>query len=329
MRASQIRLDLVLRDLIRLPGLYLLGAGMSAGHAPFGSSFMAEPALDYLRNSGGFPAERPAQNLRTRRVRAAGAQLTLSDIYPERAFLAGMMDDYPLREMLERMNDSHVYLYMAHMLTRARTRRQQSHSYELFRHFPPSLLLNYNLDGMAQKFCGARHRVFAMHGVFPDTYGSDDFERVLAGVREFGFGWGTDTNILCEPERIGDLMLGRKLVRASSRTAGIVALIGYSFGRQSDGFDDAISLTWVTHHLRGFQGPVYVFDPAPQTLRDMLADAIESDCVVGVPAYWNVFAHAAIERLVNPASSPSLAYRCEQILDRFGERCAFPLEDRT
>lgn len=56
--------------------------------------------------------------------------------------------------------------------------------------------------------------------------------------------------------------------------------------------------------------------------------ALGSDRVVGVPTYWNVFAHAAFERLADPDSRRSLAYRCEQILDRFGERCAFPLEDR-
>ena len=45
-------------------GLYILGAGASAGSAPFGGEFSRVPSLDYLRNFGSFPAIIPAHDER-------------------------------------------------------------------------------------------------------------------------------------------------------------------------------------------------------------------------------------------------------------------------
>ena len=90
---QRVRLEAILRDLRRVSGLYLLGAGMSAGLAPFASAFMTAPAIDYLRNSSSFPAQRTAKNLRTRRVRAFAASLSVADIHPERGYRPSMMDD--------------------------------------------------------------------------------------------------------------------------------------------------------------------------------------------------------------------------------------------
>jgi hypothetical protein len=322
---SRVDLESVLRDLQSLPGLYLLGAGMSAGLVPFRTSFMTAPAVDYIRNSGGFPAERPRQNMRTQRVRRAAAALSLSDYFPDRELCPGTADDFPLREMLERLNDTHVYLHMAHLLTRARATQRRSDSYEIFRRFPASLLLNYNLDGLAQTLCGRRHRILAMHGTFPTAYGDEGFERVLDSAREWGFALEPDANLLCEPERLEDLALARKLIAAFRFRAGVAALVGYSFGRQGETFDDRISLEGLITGLRGFRGPVYIFDPSPEPVRDMIADAIQSNAVIGVPVYWNVFAHAARTRLDKTDTGISLHYRCEQILDCFGAGRSFPL----
>ena len=103
-----------------------------------------------------------------------------------------------------------------------------------------------------------------------------------------------------------------------------IAIIGYTFGRDGSGHDDWISLDRLKSAFHCFAGNVYVIEPRPEPLREMIADGIESNRVFGVPAYWNILAHVFVEAAAGRAVGRSLNYACEQILDRHGDRVVFP-----
>jgi hypothetical protein len=52
--------EFMLKHFRARPGLYILGAGASAGEAPFGENFMLGPALDYIPR--GFPVDIPTHS---------------------------------------------------------------------------------------------------------------------------------------------------------------------------------------------------------------------------------------------------------------------------
>jgi len=103
-----------------------------------------------------------------------------------------------------------------------------------------------------------------------------------------------------------------------------IAIIGYTFGRNDNGHDDWISLDRFKRAFRGLEGDVYVIEPRPETLCEMIADGIESNRIFGVRAYWNIVAHVFLEAARGRVDGRSLNYACERILDRQGDRVVFP-----
>jgi hypothetical protein len=81
------------------------------------------------------------------------------------------------------------------------------------------------------------------------------------------------------------------------RQAPAAILIGYSFGKQTNGLDDAESFEWVTEHLRATNCPVLVVDPKPFELVAALEERIRARRVLPVPVYWDAFATAALRVL--------------------------------
>jgi hypothetical protein len=69
-----------LRRLCTGRGLYFLGAGASAGEAPFGASFLRDPLIDFLCHAGSFSIDRPEHPPLSSLLLDAGARLTAFDI---------------------------------------------------------------------------------------------------------------------------------------------------------------------------------------------------------------------------------------------------------
>ena len=103
-----------------------------------------------------------------------------------------------------------------------------------------------------------------------------------------------------------------------------IAIIGYTFGRTGDGHDDWISLDRFQHAFRGFEGDTFVIEPRPDSLREMIADGLGSNRVFGIRGDWNIVAHVLLEAGRGRLNGCSLNYTCERILDRHGDRVAFP-----
>src|SRR6478609_185665 len=155
------------------PGLFILGAGASAGEVPMAGRMLADIALDYLRKVGGFSPQIPAHSNLTQQVIAAGRLLTPQDVFPWIMARPGA-DDPPLREMLERLPGWYVWLSAMRALALPRYLRRSSHNYEVFRYFHPSFLLNFNHDGLAGDICGDRHAVRTTHGTVEAGFGSPE-----------------------------------------------------------------------------------------------------------------------------------------------------------
>jgi hypothetical protein len=173
---SAPNLEAILRHFQARPGLYIVGAGASAGSAPLGNAFWRTAALDYLRNVGSFPAEIPTQAELTARIIGKASNLTMEDIWPGHEIRPGTGIGL-YSEILWRLPGLFVRFHLRHVLAEARYLASQnadslSHSYGAFQNFHPSLIANYNHDGLAEHFCSNRHIVVDMHGTIEPGYGA-------------------------------------------------------------------------------------------------------------------------------------------------------------
>jgi hypothetical protein len=330
MASTTLSYEFLLRHFRARRGLYILGAGASAGasesagEVPFGHDFLIGPALEYVRG-GSFPVTLPIPSELSGRIKNAARGVSLSRVFPDRILRPGAAEEFPYQELLQRMPDGFARLYMKHDLSKVRFAQRPRENYTVFRYFYPAMLINYNLDGLATEYCGDVHQVVTPHGTIPREFGSPDAAKLLARVREYDVRLGLDGLVLCVPESCGDSYLENCLLRMAICSPSFIAIIGYTFGRNGNGHDDWISLDKFKRAFRRFAGNIYIVEPRPEHLREMIEDSIESNNVFGVPAYWNILAHSFAEAARNRIGRRSLTYVCGQILDRHGNRVVFPL----
>ena len=305
------------------PGLFILGAGASAPRVEFGQRFIAGPALSYLAG-GSFPVELPTETELTRKIRSAGHAGPLETLFPGRMIRPGTTD-IPYYEFLARLPNGYARLSLKHELSKAGFNGVWLDNYVIFRLFARSLLLNYNLDGLADQHFGDLHCVLDPHGTVPKGYGSPDSALLIDSTREFDIRLTPDGLVMCEMEALTDVRLATSLRIMARSSPTFVAIIGYSFGRAGDRYDDWISLAAFERRFREFAGDIYILDPQPGRLCEMLAERLKSNRVIGIPAYWNVLSHVLLLAARGQIESKSINWVCEDILDRFGSDIFFPL----
>lgn len=184
--------------------------------------------------------------------------------------------------------------------------------------------LNYNLDGLASDMCSAFHKIIAAHGTIEHGYGAPRMAEYLMAAREFNLPVPPDDHLLCLAESDADFRLRRRLSEAMGARPNFVAVIGYSFGRNGNLYDDHVSWDTFCRMFYKFAGSIYVIDPKPDELRERIAEATKASNVFGVRAYWNVLAHAFIKGSGDNRLRTSLNYTCEQLLDASGDGAVFP-----
>ncbi len=312
-------------------GLYILGAGASAGAVQFGSAFLNGPALDYVRNARGFPVLRPSQSDLTRRIISSASNIPIADVFPERGARPGAVDDrndFPYQDVLLRLPDFYSRLFIKYELAKARYCWNDCVNYYIFRLFYPSVVLTFNLDGLASDLCRSVHKVIDAHGTVATGYGSDEIAKLLERVREVDLDIEQDHLLMSVPERYDDLRLERGLNTLNNFSPYFAAFIGYSFGRTTNGFDDHISLDFFRHHFHCFKGNIYIIDPDPYLIREMIADGIKSNNVISVRAHWNVLANVFYRAVHDGLGRKSIQYMCEKTLDSFGDKVTFRIPGR-
>jgi hypothetical protein len=166
-------------------GLFLLGAGASAGIVPFGLRFMAAPSLDFVDNLTSLSTSRTKRNLLTRRsIEAAMPSLLARRGTP-------WFDLAMAKSVLAHMPNGVSTLHLVHELAKARLKQLKGdlryRNYGIFEFFPATTLLNYNLDGIASDICGAHHQVIAVHGTVKAKVKSSmlSLQRTPEKVRSF------------------------------------------------------------------------------------------------------------------------------------------------
>ncbi|MET0218820.1 MAG: hypothetical protein ABW205_12975, partial [Burkholderiales bacterium] len=102
----------------------------------------------------------------------------------------------------------------------------------------PATLCNFNLDGLASAYCGHRHYVLEMHGrIDALRFERMNYEELLEATVVYGIRLPHLTPKLMpqvEPEGI-NLQPAYAQARRLFRYAQAVIILGYSFGRRSDG----------------------------------------------------------------------------------------------
>jgi len=305
-------------------GLYILGAGVSAGSAPLGRDFWTTAPLDYLSNVSFFSADIPVHSELIKRM----IDNSRRDILENR-----VEESFVQWAILQRMPAYYARLYLKHRLSKFRFSGRQSDSYRIFQTFHRSLILNYNHDGLAADFLSQFHHVLDMHGTIDRRYGSPHMYALINDVRNYDLPDKPDDILMGVPESYFDSKLADKLLEAARNVSmcppNFLAIIGYSFAQNKQGYDDQVSLDCFFHTHRNFHGNIYVIGPNSDgkldTLRDLIADGLKSRNVFRICAYWNVLSHAYMIANRIQRGRKSLSYIYNQILDKFGSGAVFPL----
>jgi hypothetical protein len=308
-------------------GLFVLGAGASAGIVPFGLKFIAAPSLDFVDNLTCLSTSRTKQDLLTCRSIEA-AMPFLRGRRRERGF-----DFETTKAVLTHMPNGVPILHIVHELGKARLRQLKDDlrycNYSIFEFFPRTSLLNYNLDGIAADICGAHHRVIPVHGTVKARLGAPDIASLLSVVRDSGFHVVFDDLLLCVPEpsfgEPGHAELVARLRPMWSFEPDFVAICGYSFASLDISgvrHDDHESLRLFIERFCGYSGPVYVLNP-DRSIAEMIEDRLKSPHVIWVKEKWNMLSAAMIDRILGGGRSEPLCDACWRLDDLTGSSVAF------
>jgi hypothetical protein len=157
----------------------------------------------------------------------------------------------------------------------------------------PATLFNFNLDGLASTFCARNHIVLEPHGRIDHLWfeaGSYEFWREAVTAFDVRLPHITPKLLPSpEPSEIVQKPVYEIAQQLFSCSPAMV-IVGYSFGKTDGGFDDSASWRFFVDLLKAHPRPTFVLSPFPEELADMLRQSVSSDCVVGVPVYWETLA---------------------------------------
>ncbi|WP_041463909.1 hypothetical protein [Pelodictyon luteolum] len=161
----------------------------------------------------------------------------------------------------------------------------------------PATFCNFNLDGLASKYCGHRHDVFEMHGrVDSALVEKARFSDLLEATVVYGVRFPHITPKLLpqvEPATITQQNVYSK-AGVLFKYARAVVILGYSFGQRSGGFDDIHSFRYVVSLLKSNPLPVFVVSPTPDDLAELLRDTLSWRYVYAVALRWEFFSAAVL-----------------------------------
>jgi hypothetical protein len=232
--------ELILRHFQARRGLYLLGAGASAGLVPIGGNLFRIAALDWLRSFSGFSPGIPAHSLLGQRIIEPALGISMFEL-TGREIRPGT-ELYPIEAVLRRLPDNAARLRILIEMAKFRFSGLATDNYRVFGRFHPSLILNYNLDGLVADQCGGQHRVINVHAIVDPWYGSPSAESIMPAIRQFNFSLPADDLILCVPEHHEDEGLKKRLQMTGAFSPDFIAIIGYRFAKVGNQYDDYVSL---------------------------------------------------------------------------------------
>ena len=156
-----------------------------------------------------------------------------------------------------------------------------------------------------------------MHGSVPAGYGGPVGAEIARSSQKYRFELPYDGLHLIGPEPV-DEGLKCRLRYMEWRDAAFVMIVGYSFGRFEGGYDDNLSLASFIRRFRDKPIDIYICDPHPLELADMLSKELRSKRVHAFPVYWNILAWGFTAVLSGVLDIAHLAFIHEVTLDRHG-----------
>jgi hypothetical protein len=309
---SQHTLALLLWRLRRESALYLFGAGASAPLVPMAPALLLATAASYI-HLGSYPTELSPQTVLTERIQEAAR----GHDFWGRSLRPGT-DDFPTMEVLARLGHGGALAHYIHQLAGPRFAHRRIPNYTVLRHFRRSLLITWNMDGMARDICGDWHRVIDTHGDVPAEYGGDAGAEWARVVQEYRLEVTGHCLHPIGPERLDDEELERKLRAMQESKPAFVLIVGYSFGQFNGRCDDQLALATFIDRFRDVPIDIYVCAPHPGELVGMLGEELRSDRVHGFPVYWNVLAWAFERVLAGKMDAAHLDYVHSMTLDTRG-----------
>jgi hypothetical protein len=259
----------------------------------------------------------------SRLVLEAGTDIVSTDI--DGRTLRPGTDDFT-QELLQRMPPDFARSHLMNQLGGARYRRRASHNYLPFRFAPRSLFMNYNHDGLATDLIGDIHRVVPVHGSIDPWIGSPEALELIrtAGI-DYGLPIAPDKLLMLEPESYFDPNLASRLMWMVGYKPEFISIVGYSFAWTGQQHNDSVSLDCFVDHYREYPGSVFVVEPQPERLQEVLAERLHQADVIGLPARWNLLAHSFLEALAGRLHGRTLNDYCSELFDAGHGWSAFPL----
>jgi hypothetical protein len=315
-------LALLLSRLRRQPALYIFGAGASAPVVPLAPTLMLRTASGFI-DLGSYAAYPAAETVLTARIKRVAEGFDFSAEWPQRPGTPELHTD----ELLQRLSHDGAFASFMYHLSVIRFTQRRIPNYTVLRAFHPSVMLSYNVDGLAVDTLGSRHVIKEMHGSITAGYGGPAGAEIMRLAQEYDIEMRHDDLLPCGPETFTDERLHRKLQMMVRSNPAFVMIVGYSFGKSETGYDDWVSLEALVGRFRGVPIDVYVLDPHPPDLAEMLSERLGSTRVHTFPVYWNVLAWAFTQILSGQLGAERLDYFHEQMLDDRGPGVVFPREE--
>lgn len=176
----------------------------------------------------------------------------------------------------------------------------------------PSVIFNFNVDGLASRFC-TTHSVINAHGMlYPNLLHSeawdDQIESCLTYLIDAPI---IPTALLPEKEPFG--ISQSQAYRMAARLhlyTNYTVIIGYSFGKNKDELDDWESYQYFVQLLGKSKKPIVVVDPyGGEYIAHMLTEDLRRKSVYVIPAFWNHLASAMLESRRMQALFPHVKHK--------------------
>jgi hypothetical protein len=200
--------------------------------------------------------------------------------------------------------------------------RQIPTNYAAFARFGPTgTIFDFNQDGMARRFLGARTLVLEPHGtILPNLLQIEERHslsrtyELYPSIRPIG----ADRFVPLGPEPPG-IHLTMPYAEASYRIARCsgVLIVGYSFSQM----DDLRTFEWLVDTLRGCGRSILIIDPRPWPILGQLAERLRDDQQQALPVAWDLFAQALLDaelyestryKSMMPSSARMIRYLAQQ-----------------
>ena len=161
-----------------------------------------------------------------------------------------------------------------------------------------SVIFNFNVDGLANKFCN-RHVVLNPHGILnSEIMHSDEWDKLI----KFFLIYHLDPPIIHDvllPEKEPLGITNNNAYNIASKCypyTEYVVIIGYSFGKNKSNLDDWESYLYFIELFKNNQKPIVVISPyGADELIYMLSEDLLRKNIYAISAYWNYLASAMLE----------------------------------